>query len=85
MPLVVGDKLTRWSIALAVMFWSFVCPAFWMLEVQGWVIPVFLGSVIALRIMLFREVADDKKTWLAWNVWITSLYSLPLIKFHSSS
>ena len=85
MPLVVGDTLARWSIALAVMFWSLVCPAFWVLDVQGWIMPVFLGSVVAFRILLFREVADDKKTWLGWNIWITSLYLLPLIKFYSRS
>ena len=84
MPLVVGDWPTRWSIALAVMFWSFVCPAFWQLNYQAWMMPVSLGVTIAFRILFFREVSDDKRTWLAWNVWITSLYILPLIKFYSA-
>ncbi len=84
MPLMVGDGPTRWSIALTVVFWSFLCPAFWLLDFYAWIMPVALGGVIAFRILLLRQVADDKKTWLAWNIWITSLYLLPLIKYHTT-
>ena len=82
MPLVIGDYPTRWSIALAVVLWSFICPAFWQLDIYVWMISMSFGGVIALRILLCRGIAEDKLTWLFWNIWITSLYLLPLIRYY---
>lgn len=48
----------------------------------GWIMPTLLGTVVALRVLVFRGVVCDTKTWYMWNFWITSLYALPLIKFH---
>ena len=77
-----GDWTARWTIAVPVMIWSLACPAFWEFDVYGWVIPILLGTVVAIRVLMFRNVVSDKKTWYMWNFWITSLYTLPLIKYH---
>ncbi|KAF6220685.1 hypothetical protein HO133_003118 [Letharia lupina] len=82
LPLVLGDWTARWTIAVPVMFWSLACPAFWELGVYGCIMPAILGSVIALRVLIFRDIVSDKTTWYLWNLWITSLYLLPLVKLH---
>ena len=43
---------------------------------------MLLGTVVAIRVLMFRDVVSDKKTWYMWNFWITSLYTLPLIKYY---
>ncbi|KAM0798130.1 UbiA prenyltransferase family-domain-containing protein [Usnea florida] len=82
LPLVLGDWTARWTISMPVILWSFICPAFWEVHLYCWILPVFLGSVVAYRALVFRDAVSDKKTWIIWNLWITSLYLLPLIKFH---
>ena len=62
-PLVLGDWTARWTIAVPIMFWSFACPAFWELDMYGWIIPAILGSVVALRVLMFRDIVADKRTW----------------------
>ncbi|MCJ1424508.1 hypothetical protein MMC29_002396 [Sticta canariensis] len=82
-PLVLGDWVARWTIALPVSFWSIACPLFWKLHPYAFIAPIILGSLIGLRILLLRSVDADKLTWKFWNVWISSLYLLPLIKYHT--
>lgn len=79
MPLVLGDKVTRWSIAVPLMFWSFVCPAFWALDTRGYIAPLVFGIIIAGRVILIRSREADILTWKIWGVWLMSLYALPLV------
>ena len=79
-PLVLGDWAARWAIGVPVLAWSVVCPAFWRLGFNGYVVPVVLGFLVGFRLLLFRSVASDKITWKCRNVWISSLYFLPLCK-----
>ncbi len=82
-PLVLGDWAARWSIAIPVSFWSLACPLFWKLHPIAFILPLILGGLVAIRILLLRTVDDDKLTWKLWNVWISCLYLLPLIKYHT--
>ena len=79
-PLVIGDVKARWTIAIPVLLWSAVCPTFWGLGWDGYVFPMSLAVVIARRIIWQVEVEEDKRTFLIYNLWVTSLYLLPLIK-----
>ena len=38
-PLVIGDQPTRMTIAVGVMIWSFVAPAFWNPSIVGYIAP----------------------------------------------
>lgn len=82
-PLVLGDSAARWSIAIPVTFWSLTCPLFWKLHPSVCVLPLVLGGVVSLRVLFLRTVDGDKVTWKFWNVWISCLYLLPLIKYHT--
>ena len=82
LPLVHGDGVARWTIAVPVMFWSVLCPAYWELSLYCYALPITTGLVVAIRLLLLRSVPSDKVTWKLWNVWITSVYCLPLLKYH---
>ena len=82
-PLVLGDGPARWTIIVPVMLWSFLCPLFWALHPYAFVAPVAAGGVVSLRLLLWRTVESDKLTWKFWNVWISCVYFLPLIKYHA--
>jgi 4-hydroxybenzoate polyprenyltransferase len=77
-PLVLGDGLARWTIALPLLFWSWFCPRFWSLPLAGYVGPCLLGSTIAYRTLMKRSVQEDKTTFKMWNLWLVMLYSLPM-------
>lgn len=79
-PLVIGDVPARRSIAIPMAFWSFLCPAFWNVGVIAGALPCVLGLFIGTHSLLKRGVERDKMTFRLWNLWLTVLYTLPLIK-----
>ena len=82
MPLIHGQSVTRWSIALFVTFWSLVCPCFWNLNKYAYCPSVLVGGLLAFRALLIRDVGADKLTWKIWCIWMIVLYTLPLCKDH---
>ncbi|PVH99745.1 hypothetical protein DM02DRAFT_593889 [Periconia macrospinosa] len=76
-PLVIGDLPARVSICSSVGLCSALCSWFW--SPGAWVsgFVVGLAAVVGLRTMVFRSVRADKKTFLIWNAWLSSLYLLP--------
>ena len=82
-PLVFGDGLARWSIAIAVATWSWLCPVYWGSAGVGYLAPVALGAVVGLRSLLKRTIEDDKTTFKIYNAWLVSMYLLPLMKSYT--
>ena len=80
LPLIWGDAFARWSIAIPVVMWSIICPAYWQIEYSGWIPSLVLGALIAGRVLLLRRVENDKVTWKLWCAWTMILYILPLWK-----
>ena len=79
-PLVIGDLFARWTIAIPVALWSYICPAFWQLGIGSRGLVLLVGAVIVLRTLSMKTVAQDKTTFRIWNLWMILCYSLPLIK-----
>ena len=81
-PLVIGDASTRWTIAFPVLLFSIGCPAFWDLSLStiAGMIPVALGTTVAVRVLRFRSRSADRATWKLWSYWLIALYALPLAK-----
>ena len=79
-PLLLGDATARHSIALLVSAWSFVCPAYWGLDALGYVLPGGVGLTIAGKTLTMRNIQADKGNWRAWNIWMITLYLLPVWK-----
>ncbi len=80
LPLVHGEWIGRCSIAVPVVFWTYVCPAFWQLGYIGHALPTAVGLLVACRILTRRNVAADQITYHIWCLWLTILYILPLCK-----
>lgn len=81
-PLVLGDSTARLTVAVSVLTWSILCPAFWYLEAfsLGFFLPLGLGIVVATRVHWWRNAEADCMTWKLWSYWLASLYVLPLFK-----
>lgn len=79
-PLVIGDDLARWSIAFPMAVWSWLCPWLWGSSLAGYVLPVVLGATVIVRTLRERSEKGDKVTFRWWNLWLVSVYLLPLIK-----
>jgi 4-hydroxybenzoate polyprenyltransferase len=82
-PLVLGDGVARWAIAVAVIVWSIACPFFLGVSYWGYLIPVTVGCLVAIRTLLLRRSDDDTMTWKLWAMWTIVLFSLPLVKEHA--
>ena len=78
-PLVIGDKPARWSIATAVAWWSFICPLYWWSGLAGYILVGTLGAWVAWRTMYKTSVPEDRVTFRIYNAWLVSMYSLPLV------
>ncbi|TGO77364.1 hypothetical protein BELL_0111g00090 [Botrytis elliptica] len=73
LPLVHGQRIARVSIALPVLFWSFVCPFYWELNLWAYALPVVLGSTLAGRVLLLTTTHADRLTWKLWCIWVMAL------------
>ncbi|KAI1384891.1 UbiA prenyltransferase family-domain-containing protein [Hypoxylon trugodes] len=81
MPLVIGDSPTRWWTAVIVLMFSILCPLFWSLGQLACVLPLVFGVIIAVRTLTRRTPEADRRTFQFYNVWMVSIYSLPLIRY----
>jgi 4-hydroxybenzoate polyprenyltransferase len=77
-PLVIGDTAARWIICVCMHIWGVACPVFWNAPPHAWALSMLLSGIVGFRTLLWRSVADDKWTFLVWNVWMASVYTLPL-------
>ncbi|KAI1381209.1 UbiA prenyltransferase family-domain-containing protein [Hypoxylon crocopeplum] len=85
-PLVVGDKAARWSISLGVAFWSVLVSHYWHSAPAGYMLTMALGICVTIRTMLLRSVGKDSVTFRIYNVWLISIYSLPVTaSYHLNS
>jgi 4-hydroxybenzoate polyprenyltransferase len=80
LPLVYGHVVARWVIAVPILFWSLICPAFLDTDISGYMFSLLLGSIFAFHLLAFRTNAADKVSWKMWSVWALTLFSLPLFK-----
>lgn len=80
LPLVYGEGLTRWSIAVFVLFWSLICPRVCHVPFDSiWCyVPVTIAISMALLVILFRQQRSDELVWKLWGAWMTAIYALRL-------
>lgn len=79
-PLVLGDAVARWTIAVPIVVWSVVCPLFLKVGLPGYLITCVLGFLIVARIFIWRSIDADRTTWKLWTAWTALLYMLPVMK-----
>lgn len=78
-PLVHGDAVARYTIALPIFFWSVYCPYFFEANLLGYSSSIAVGGYLSFRILYNRGVAGDKVSWKLWCVWTMVLYALPVM------
>jgi 4-hydroxybenzoate polyprenyltransferase len=78
LPLVIGDEMARWSIAVVVTVWSILCPLYWSSDMVGYLAPLGLGIWVSLRSLTRRTVKEDRTTFRIYNAWLVALYALPM-------
>lgn len=79
-PLVLGDGTARWTITVPLLAWSLICPLYLGVGLPIIILPVALGTYIALRTLWMRGPREDRKSWYLWAAWLVCLYVLPLAK-----
>ncbi|RDA92432.1 hypothetical protein CP533_4726 [Ophiocordyceps camponoti-saundersi (nom. inval.)] len=79
LPLVLGERLSRGSIAVFVCLWSLVCARFWAVSVKGYVVLLLLAGLVAWRVLKRRGRIEDRRSWQLWCVWLMCVYALPVI------
>ena len=83
-PLVLGDGLARWTIAVPILVWSVLCPLYLRLGMLAYVLPVTIGAYVAFRTLWMRGHQADRTSWYILAFWLISLYTLPLVKAHNA-
>jgi 4-hydroxybenzoate polyprenyltransferase len=79
-PIVLGDLVCRWSVAVPVMVCSWTCPVWFGLGWGSCVATMGMGGLVAGRTLVLRDLDSDKLTWKLWALWTCSLFMLPLVK-----
>lgn len=77
-PLVIGETPARLIIDMMVPFWSVLAPYGLKSSFRGYLGPIVLAAVICPRVYWFRTKRADDVTFILWNLWIMSIYAIPL-------
>ncbi|KAI3324026.1 UbiA prenyltransferase family-domain-containing protein [Xylariaceae sp. AK1471] len=83
-PIVLGDFVARGTIAVPIAVWSVVCPWFWYLGFEGYLLTVPLGAYIIWLLYTDKSFEGDRKSWKLWTLWTALLYLLPTAKHFTS-
>ena len=78
-PLLYGEDVARWSIAVMVTSWSILCPLFWGSNVFGCFLTLGVGCSLSVCVTRYRDIKADEMVWQTWCAWMTVLYLLPLL------
>ncbi|KAI0885723.1 UbiA prenyltransferase family-domain-containing protein [Annulohypoxylon maeteangense] len=80
LPIVVGDACARYITALSVALWGICCPTFWGAAPGSMAFIVSFGFaiIVVIRTLMCRDVPNDKLTFLVWNIWVSTVFILPI-------
>lgn len=77
LPLVMGDSVARWMIAVPVLFWSAALCKLYESGTFGHMLILAIGLLISGRTLMKRATEDDRTTFLLYNAWLMIIYALP--------
>jgi 4-hydroxybenzoate polyprenyltransferase len=76
-PIVLGRRVTSWTIAIPVVLWSALCVWFWEASLPVASAPILLGLSVAWRCVNMSGKPADRRTWQLWCAWTAILYIIP--------
>ena len=82
-PLLLGDRVARWSIIVGLLAWSILCPAYWGLDIRYYCAPLCSAGVVVYRLLRMQNPKADDLSYKLWGIWLSSIYVLPLCYDHS--
>lgn len=77
--LYLGQRVSRWSIAFFVVFWSCMCARFWSAGPASSSLVMALAALVAWRVVKMQSRPGDGQTWKLWCLWLILLYVLPTV------
>ena len=82
-PLIYGESVARYSVAVGIVFWSVACPLYLGIQIQGYMPTACIGGCIVFRTLRCRSLSSDRSNWKLWCVWVTSLSALLVLIRHN--
>ena len=81
LPLLYGERVARWSLAVLVVLWSVILPVSCNVQapIARW-LPLGVGSSISVLTTWYHHERSDKLVWNLWCFWLAGLYLLPLFR-----
>jgi hypothetical protein len=80
-PILFGEYITRWTLAIPIFLWGPLCALFWNVWIAA--IPaMILGTYVAFRCVSLSGNMEEKLTWHVWCFWTAVLYFIPLFNHH---
>lgn len=80
MPLVYGEDVSRWFLAVAAPAWSVASLVFWHVEFGFcWVAPMAVSGCMAGLTVSRRDHGSDEMVWKLWCLWVVVLFLLPVV------
>lgn len=77
LPLIMGSKTGRVTLAASIMFWSIFCPFYLRLPLHAYGLAAGLGGFTGWRFMSKTDNASDKKSFHLYCLWVAVMLQLP--------
>ncbi|KAI0887575.1 UbiA prenyltransferase family-domain-containing protein [Annulohypoxylon maeteangense] len=81
-PIIMGDRLARWSVAAPMFVWPAAGAWLWGAGLALGGPQVTLGALVAVRCLWYSGLQADKLTWRLWCLWTAMLYTLPPLCYY---
>lgn len=79
LPLMLGAKTGRLTLAVSLMFWSVFCPYYLGLPTYAYCLTTGFGGVTGLRFVLKTDISADKKSFHLYCLWVAAMLQLPVM------
>ncbi|KAI9444016.1 UbiA prenyltransferase family [Lactarius indigo] len=73
-----APELSRFLTLFAIVAWSIFLSWFWGIGRISTALFISFGIHVGLRYYFYRDLADDRKSYLIFNVWLMAAHVLPL-------
>lgn len=77
LPLIMGSRTGRFTLAGSLLFWSIFCPYYLGLPLQAYCLTLGLGGSTGLRFILKTDTTSDKKSFHLYCLWVAIMLQLP--------
>lgn len=77
-PLIFGDRVARWSLAVPISVWGPLCAMYCQASISAAALVSLFGGYVGWRCLSFEGSLQDRWTWQLWCAWTAMLSLMPL-------